>query len=71
MDLGHELVQGPYQQIAYLVKAPVQEERTLACGRVWFVIYVIYYLYLLLLLANKRVRLGRAKMGRSQEGWAA
>lgn len=35
MDLGHELVQGPCQQIVYLVKALVQEERTPACGQVW------------------------------------
>lgn len=35
MDLGAELVQGPCQQIVYLVKALGQEERTLACGQVW------------------------------------
>ena len=50
VDLGHELVQGPYRQIAYLVKAQGQEERTLACGWVWIVVffYLIYYLYLIL-----------------------
>ena len=50
MDLGHELVQGPCQQIVYLVKALGQEERTLACGQVW-----LFWLCLLLFISRSLV----------------
>ncbi|KAJ7373395.1 hypothetical protein OS493_012988 [Desmophyllum pertusum] len=33
MDLGHELDQDPCQQIVYLAKVLVQEQRNLACGQ--------------------------------------
>lgn len=38
MDLGHELDQDPCQQIVYLAKVLVQEQRNLACGQVWLLL---------------------------------